>query len=328
MASVDRPQLEVWDDLSDRDWSTLLVGNGLSINLWPAFNYASLYDEADLDQSLTDIFDELETTNFEHCLECLSHARVVLSAFSRKTTRVDRAYGDVRDALFDAVGTVHPSWSDVPRRDIAELLEDQRTVYTTNYDLCLYWSHMSEGSEVVDYFWNRGGEFDPANTDVWDGLTPVHYLHGALHLWQDDATGQDGKWSRRERDSLLGVRSEYEPDDSRRPLFVSEGTSGAKRRTINQSQYLSFCLRQLRDDSAPTVVFGHSLSEQDQHIIEALGHGPRRQIAVSVYPDADPRELDHEAARIKKVLGSHEVVLFDSTTHPLGRLRARPDTST
>lgn len=99
---------------------------------------------------------------------------------------------------------------------------------------------------------------------------------------------------------------------------MSEGTSAAKRRTISQSPYLSFCLQRLRDDSAPTVVFGHSLSGQDQHIVEALVYGPRHQIAVSVYPGADPLDLNHERARIRKVLRQHEVLFFDSTTHPLG----------
>ncbi|MBL0003746.1 MAG: hypothetical protein IPP00_07050 [Actinomycetales bacterium] len=36
-------QLADWPALADDEWSTLLLGNGLSMNLWPGFGYKSLY---------------------------------------------------------------------------------------------------------------------------------------------------------------------------------------------------------------------------------------------------------------------------------------------
>jgi hypothetical protein len=36
-----------------------------------------------------------------------------------------------------------------------------------------------------------------------------------------------------------------------------------------------------------TVVFGHSLGEQDKHIIAALNKGAPREVAVSIYPRAE-----------------------------------------
>jgi hypothetical protein len=69
-------------------------------------------------------------------------------------------------------------------------------VYTTNYDLCLYWSHLESypRPNIKDYFWNSGNTFDPANASI-DDATSMHYLHGGLHLWADDATGVNGKWT-------------------------------------------------------------------------------------------------------------------------------------
>lgn len=102
------------------------------------------------------------------------------------------------------------------------------------------------------------------------------------------------------------------------PLFVSEGASKAKLRTIGRSPYLSFCLDSLRDDQENTVVFGHSLGDQDKHIIAALNKGASREVAVSLYPRTKDQLNIQEKARITHLLGENKLRFFDSTTHPLG----------
>lgn len=53
------------------------------------------------------------------------------------------------------------------------------------------------------------------------------------------------------------------------PLFVSESSSDDKRKSIRQSDYLSFCHEQLMAHKDALCIFGHSLGEQDQHLIDA-----------------------------------------------------------
>jgi hypothetical protein len=228
----------------------------------------------------------------------------------------------VRDALFAAVGRVHVPWELFPEATheiLAQTMDEHDSVFTTNYDLSLYWSHMYcvDKVDIKDFFWNQL-VFDPTDTNVHSHSTArVHYLHGGIHLWQDDRTGESGKWSAG-RARLLDIQSRYGPTVTKRPLFVSEGASQAKVRTIRQSPYLSFCLDELRADDKPTVVFGQSLSVQDAHVIEALVDGPTRKIAVSMYPSGDDNSVIAEKARIILALGRHRVEFFDSTTHPVG----------
>jgi hypothetical protein len=320
--AVDAELLE-WSDLSDEEWPTLLLGNGMSINLWAGFGYSSLHQGATLTQAAQAIFTELGTTNFEQCLECLHHANVALRALSQSTARVDQTYEEVRDALFTTVGEVHVPWDYFPQDShdlIALEIDKHASVFTTNYDLSLYWSQMqtTKPVKIVDFFWAAGHQFDPTDTRIRSRRTTgVYYLHGGLHLWQDDQTGENGKWTSGSG-QLLDIHAKYGPKADRRPLFVSEGTSAAKARTIRQSSYLSFCLDQLRDDDQPTLVFGQSLSDQDRHVVEALVDGPTRRIAVSMYPTGNDRDVLAEKARIQKALGQHQVEFFDSTTHPLG----------
>ncbi|MCE0536034.1 DUF4917 family protein [Kineosporia rhizophila] len=326
-------ELSHWDELdAQRQWPTLLLGNGLSMNLWEGFGYRSLKEKARLSEPAEAIFTQLGTANFEQCLECLHHASITLLALSDSTDRVDETYAEVRDALFDTVREVHIPWGAIPGDTselIAQVMDYHSAVFTTSYDLCLYWSHMQnfDSVDIVDFFWTSGGQFNPEDTVVRSQHPPlsrVYYLHGGLHLWQDDATGLNGKRTTA-TGRLLDVPTEYSPDGPRRPLFVSEGTTDAKLRTIKQSNYLSFCLKSLRGDEAPTVVFGHALAAQDQHIVEALKTGDPRDIAVAIWrgPDSTSDEIISEKLRIRQLLPGHRLQFFDSGTHPLGDPKLR-----
>ncbi|GAB3047118.1 hypothetical protein GCM10027053_01150 [Intrasporangium mesophilum] len=238
------------------------------------------------------------------------------------TDDVDDLYEGVRDALFQTIRDIHIDWNLFPidrHRRIAEAIDDFETVFTTNYDLTLYWSYIHElqGVRVADLFWGNGNLFDASRTQIWQGWTALYYLHGAIHLWQDD-DGNNGKWTNSDRGNLLDIAGRYTPSSSRRPLFVSEGTWRAKMQAIRRSPYLLHSYDTLRDDEENTVVVGHSLSDWDTHIIRALRSGPGRKIAVAVYPHQRPEDIVDFKAGVSKALRRHKVCFFDSETHPLG----------
>ncbi|QOK23977.1 DUF4917 family protein [Janibacter indicus] len=320
MSAKVEAELVEWAALSGETWSTLLLGNGLSINQWADFSYSSLLDQVHLSDESKAIFSSLDTQNFEGVLECLSHARVALSALGMSTERVDEVYGEVREALFSAVTNVHVPWLKFPQSNedaIAKYLDCFRSVFTTSYDLCLYWSQMDTSGTVniVDYFWNSGGVFDPDNVLVRSKkATRIHYLHGALHLWHDDEIGCSGKWSAKDG-SLLHLEDKYPLSGDLRPLFVSEGNSAEKMLEIRRSPYLNFCYEKLRQDDGSTVVFGQSLSAHDRHVLVALNEGAPRRLAIAIHPDSD---VELKIGRLAGALKRHDVSFFDSTTHPLG----------
>jgi Domain of unknown function (DUF4917) len=175
---------------------------------------------------------------------------------------------------------------------------------------------MTNPGVFKDFFWGEDTTFDVTDVAVASNVTTLFFLHGALHLWQRDRDAVTGKWTNSGRD-LLQLRSRYSGYPARRPLFVSEGSSTAKLRTIRKSDYLSFAYDRLVHDSHPTVVFGSSLSDQDEHIVKALRVGGRRRIAVGIYPSGSADTLSQKAI-IKKRLEGQSVIFFDSRTHPLG----------
>ena len=61
-------------------WETLIVGNGLSINIWSDFAYSRLFEPASLslNPSACTLFSDFKTQNFETVLEALWHAETTL----------------------------------------------------------------------------------------------------------------------------------------------------------------------------------------------------------------------------------------------------------
>lgn len=319
-------ELPTWGEVAKQHhFDTILIGNGFSINLWDGYKYESLFDQsrADLESQALAIFEAVGTTNFEAVLERLAQVRDVLEAARRRIAWVDEEYMSIREALFTAVAGTHLPWlrlEDSTARQIVEELNTYGAAYTTNYDLNIYWSHMRAlpSVNIKDFLWNEG-KFNPEDTKIWRAdATALYYLHGALHLWQDVKTGVAGKWTTSDGQPILSRIEEYQAESNRQPLFVSEGTSHDKMRAIRRSDYLSFAYNSLEADSRNTVLFGANLGPGDDHILKALSVGERRVIAVSVYPGQTEEDIVRIKVNLSEKLHDHDVLFFDSSTHPLG----------
>ena len=317
-----------WPDIADRyARGAVLLGNGVSINVAPAFDYRSLWAKAATgwpaggftaaDRRLFDAFGE--HGNFERVLADLAAAIAVAGACEQPTAVYEERYDSIRRALGAAVHAVHVAWADVAAETLEALCAGLLAfdhVFTTNYDLLVYWAMSRDFPRFDDGF--RADGRHVAGEPI-AGRTAVHFLHGALHLVVDEEDGGARKLRRGSR-ALLDQFGHEEPGTH--PLLVTEGTAADKRRTIKANAYLDHCLERLREHDGPLVVLGHSLSRHDQHLIDAIRLHPDRRVAVSVHPAE--RELARQ--RICVALDREQVECFDSTTHPLAApgLRAAP----
>lgn len=316
-------QLLTWDQLSSRNWPTLLIGNGMSINIWSRFAYQRLLEQANLTPAAAQLFADLNTSNFELVLEGLWHAERVLDALKQPNQVVKDFYAHVQEALFEAVRNVHIPWNSLPTRTLARIaavLDQHQLVFTLNYDLLTYWSVMDTTSPtyIGDYFWSTGSCFDPYDCGLAPGRTGLLYLHGGVHLWQETATGITGKWTQGSQGNLLSnLANSFHANPDLQPLMVSEGTSAQKMGIIRRSEYLSFALRELAADTSNTVIFGADFGSQDDHVVAAIRAGRRRNIAISVFPGTNDDNIA-TMNRYKSKLPDQNIWFFDSRTHPLG----------
>ena len=317
-----------WDDVAEEEkWEVLLVGNGLSINIWPDFGYSSLFEYARDDGGLAKadlaLFDR--TPNFELVLGDLSTAIRVSEAIGQDPAPFERRYRRIQRALGHAIRQVHlarTQVSDVALTAIRDELLEYEWIFTTSYDLIVYWA-MGRGPNdsfppFIDHF-KYGGKclFRPGRTDVHESEIPVYFLHGALHLVVGE-TGGTWKLKRTLMQTLLDQFGQPIEDDPRaRPLLVTEGSARDKLRSIEGNDYLSHALGRFEELDLPLVVFGSSLSGTDQHLLDAINKNPDRPVAISMMPAAK-RELATRQADIYGRLETESLLFYDATTHPLG----------
>src|SRR4051812_1945246 len=102
-------RLHHWEDIEDeQDWEVLLLGNGLSVNVWPKFKYGSLFDHArrgGLTAEDRALFDG--SPNFERVLGDLNVAIRTADLVGVDTRLLYERYRSIQLALGHAVRAVH-----------------------------------------------------------------------------------------------------------------------------------------------------------------------------------------------------------------------------
>lgn len=319
--------LQSWTEVRERfdDGSALICGNGLSINVWSRFAYASLFDHATgdgLSRNDLDLF--AETENFERVLSDLGTAIRVNQVLGVDAGPVLERYRSVQRALGHAIREVHVRRGDVPDTVLMAIraeLSRYEWIFSTSYNLLVYWAMACGGTfkPFVDLFKGRARlQFDPTDTDVYSDQVPVYFPHGALHLV---VGGSGDTWKLRGQAVRTLLAQFGEPiagDPEARPLLVTEGTSRDKLRAIEGNAYLAHCLARLRDVDLPFVVFGASLGAQDNHLVDALNEHPGRAIAVSMVRDT-ANALAVRQRETYARLKADGLCFFDAATHPLGK---------
>lgn len=325
-------ELKHWDDIKERhEWEGLLVGNGASLTVWEGFQYESLYKKAlqGIDNPLSSadkkIFRSMNTHDFERVLAALWTAGVICQALKQDIQRIHERYVNIQLALIEAVQSVHVPWSyklEELLRKIRAALLPYGSVYSTNYDLLLYWAIMAEGTPShKDYFWSGqdSRSFDITNTEIigYDESRKILYLHGALHLVKLPYGSETRKLTSDKGDLLSQFGATL--DAGVTPLFITEGTAQDKLASIHSSDYLSFAYEKFANHNGNLVIFGHSLSESDQHLIDAMKRWRNRIIAFSMRRQtADANNIIERKARIQRQLPEAQIFFFDAETHPLG----------
>lgn len=287
----------------------LLLGNGFSIAVKPdIFTYGSLRSKADLTAvpHVNQLFDVLGTQDFEAVIKHLIDAARVIGIYRPEENELIRALEDdavlVKEALVTVIGRHHPdrpqAISDNQYKACRSFLADFDHIYTLNYDVILYWALMHRDVDDLqiqseDGF--RHPEDDPdAPWVTWQqsNKSTVHFVHGALHLFDSGPEILKYTWSKTSVPLVDQIRDAL--DKGRYPIFVAEGDSDAKLDKIMHSDYLHKALRSIEacadNGRACFVVFGHSLADNDRHVLRLIGRGKVPYLLVSVYGDPNSEE--------------------------------------
>lgn len=301
----------------------LLLGNGFSIACCPdIFHYGSLFETADFSDrpELERTFEALETQDFEIAVRnleaCAKLAPIYVPSDTDAPSRMVSDASALKDILLATIAKNHPNTpsevSDqhfVACRNFLSCFLGQPNdgqVFTVNYDLLLYWTLMhtdSANGEGVDLSTNDGfgnDEDDPeADFVVWQGETgahsaKVHFLHGALHLFDAGNELQKFTWVR--TNTRLIDQARIAIGENKFPLFVAEGESSKKKSKIRHNAYLYQGFKQLtanaRQGQHCFFIHGHSLDDNDDHILIRLAKGRFKKLYVGIF--GDPNSIGNQ----------------------------------
>lgn len=315
----------------------LLLGNGFSIACKPdIFAYGSLFEEAKktMSNELVAIFAAMGTQDFEEVIRALQHAAAIVSVYRPKfVTTKALLLADaekLKTDLIQAVAGRHPARpNDISderyaacRTFLSNFVGEGANgkIYTMNYDLLLYWALMHEEEDVLarialthdDGFRKDQEDYDAPYVE-WQGEGAahgqnIHYLHGALHLF--DAGHQLQKYTWVNTGKALVDQANEALKKNLFPVFVAEGDSKSKLTKIQHSAYLhhnfkSFagvCQTKSREGTA-LVVYGHSFAKNDAHVLNMIGHGKIAHLFVSLYGDPTSKTNQTIRANVDHIVG-------------------------
>lgn len=277
---------------------SLLMGNGFSMAYdCDIFSYNVLYDflTSQDDNLLDKLFGAIKTKNFELIMQQLDTTLALLNAFESDQAikeRIKMAIEKLKGALLKSVHELHPEHvfkmpeekSTACANFLNIFLNSGGQIFTTNYDLLLYWVLMRQGVvNPVDGFGRELSnpvEASEGGEQEWSELLwgpnksdqNVHYLHGALHLFDTGAeiVKEQYDWS-----GYLLEHISLRLEDGEYPIFVTAGNGEEKLAHIRHNRYLSYCYDSLSAVDGSLVSFGFNFGTYDEHIIDAINRAAK-----------------------------------------------------
>jgi hypothetical protein len=291
--------------------------------------------KAGLSKRAQRLFARLGTNNFEGIMRLLEDSHWVAAQYElikEDTSPMLEDLEIIKKTLIRAIAESHleqPGDIDEDRKTCAaRFLEPYKIVFTTNYDLLLYWVVMSLGDPPPFQDCFRADEDDPdahylVFAERLGDSRGILFLHGALHFYLSGGELRKHSWIRSGRRLTELVRDGL--NRGQYPLFIAEGSPEKKLEQIQGNGYLWYALEKLRTIQSPLVIFGHSLGESDQHILNAIARNRKlSEIYVGLHGEPDSRSnqkiraaaqrLTDVRARLSNRPRPLEVYFYDSAS--------------
>lgn len=278
-----------YTDVLNKEQKTkyLLLGNGFSIGCDKVFDYGNLFEyakENGLTGHVHKVFEYLGTNNFEGVLRLLEQSKWVIDHYDfvqKKGSKssIDEDLTSIKNALVVAITKTHldnPNRvTDEKKKQCVNFLLPYKNIFTTNYDLLLYWISMYGQEELQerDGFRSLPEEPDAEYLVFHEHLGPnkgILFLHGAIHLYAEHGEVRKHSWIRDSQMRPLVDVVKEGLEHRQYPLFVAEGNPEKKLEQILRNHYLSYCLGKLERIESSLIIYGLSLCESDTHICNTI----------------------------------------------------------
>ncbi len=322
----------------------LLLGNGFSMSYDStifSYNALSKFIYELKDNDLHKLFKIVNTNNFELLMQQLDNAAQIAEVFGadkKVVKKIREASETLKTSLIEAIKELHPDHVFKIPEDKSQacaiflnsFLSKDGQIFTTNYDLLLYWVLMrNRPDKAGDGFGKEAEEtgewVKPDDRDyselIWGknrDTQAIHYLHGALQLFD---TGIDIIKEEYTGEHLLLENIKARMEKKEYPIFVTARSGKDKLTHIMHNKYLSFCYETLSTITGSLISFGFNFGEYDEHIIAAINKASKFRkdekgnfvklysIYIGVYSEANLKHIKSIEKKFKC-----PVRLFDAKT--------------
>jgi hypothetical protein len=323
----------------------LLLGNGFSRSYDDGiFSYNALSEFISKlpDDDLHKLFKIVNTNNFELLMKQLDDAAKIAELFGAGKKVVDKikhASDTLKTSLIDAIKELHPEHvftiaeekSQACAKFLSTFLNQDGLIFTTNYDLLLYWvlmrNQLENGGDGFGRDLEDADEWKPEDERVYSELRwgkykeeqSIYYLHGALQIFDTGVEIEKEEYTS-EHYLLDNIKARMEKKEY--PIFVTAGSGIDKLTHIVHNKYLSYCYEQLSEISGTLIVYGFGFGPYDDHIIKAINKAGKKRkdehgnwkpflnsVYIGVYSENDIQHMKEIEKQFKV-----PVRLFDAKT--------------
>lgn len=231
----------------------------------------------------------------------------------------------LRYSLLDAVRALHPEHVfKVPDEQslacsnfLNTFLNTEGCVFSTNYDLLLYWILLR--NKVVAHIDGFGRELENpedvlrGHNQEWSELIwgkhkdkqNVFYVHGALPLFDNGVEIIKAQYDGVNY-LLENISDRMEAGEC--PVFVTAGNGREKLSHIMHNRYLTWCYDHLCNIQGSLVTFGFNFGPYDDHIIDAINRAAKDgrnkfpkllSIYIGAYSDDDRQHIEKIQGKFK-----------------------------
>ncbi|UFH31643.1 DUF4917 family protein [Chryseobacterium sp. C-71] len=302
----------------------LLFGNGFSMAYDPkifSYNALSTFIENTDDEFLKKLFKVANTKNFELIMQQLDNFVEIAKVFEIDNSFISKileANSTLKNSLIEAVKELHPEHVFIVAEErskschsfLDNFLSKGGKIYSTNYDLLMYWVLMRNASKIaIDGFGRellnpeetKAGQEPEWSDLIWGenkNRQNIFYLHGTLPIF--DTGTEIVKEEYDSRHYLLQKISDRMESKSY-PIFVTAGNAQEKLNQISHNKYLAFCYDDFSNIEGSLIVFGFNFGEYDTHIIDAINKAANqgmpaanilRSVYIGVYSDESLEYLE------------------------------------